>query len=288
MQQVTRNDPAPSRLKYRLQRMMLTPVYRLMLRIGLPLAITLGGATLWLNVPENRDSVALMWSDLKAQVQERPEFMVKLMAVDGASDEVAAAVRETLAIGFPVSSFVLDLDAMREKVAALPAVKTARLRVRQGGVLQVEIVERLPVVLWRTDDGLRLIDEEGVAIGSAEGRTAHPDLPLISGAGADRAVEEALALVEAARPIRSRLRGLSRRGARRWDVVLDRGQRIMLPETGAVRALERAIAMDEAVDMLARDLEAVDLRLPQRPTLRMTDHALEELWRIKAIEAGDI
>jgi cell division protein FtsQ len=77
-------------------------------------------------------------------------------------------------------------------------------------------------------------------------------------------------------------------GARRWDVVLDRGQRILLPETGAVRALERAIAMDQAVDMLSRDLLAVDLRLPQRPTVRISEQAVQEFWRIKEIEAGGV
>jgi cell division protein FtsQ len=76
-------------------------------------------------------------------------------------------------------------------------------------------------------------------------------------------------------------------GERRWDVVLDRGQRILLPETDSVQALERVIAMDQAVDMLERDLVAVDLRLPNRPTLRMTDGAVQELIRIRAIEAGE-
>ena len=50
---------------------------------------------------------------------------------------------------------------------------------------------------------------------------------------------------------------------------------------------EMRIAMDQAVDMLERDLVAVDLRLPLRPTLRMTDGAVRELLRIRAIEAGE-
>ena len=54
-----------------------------------------------------------------------------------------------------------------------------------------------------------------------------------------------------------------------------------------MQALERVIAMDQAVDMLERDLVAVDLRLPNRPTLRMTDGAVQELIRIRAIEAGE-
>ncbi|SLN50819.1 Cell division protein FtsQ [Roseivivax jejudonensis] len=286
MQQVTRIDPAPSRLRYRMQRMMLTPAYRLMLRVGLPLALTFGGAAFWLSQPETIERITLAWSDARAMIEERPEFMVKLMAVDGASDEVAEEVRARLAVDFPVSSFDLDLEAMRDTVAELAAVKSVRLHIRQGGVLEVDVEERVPAVLWRTAQGLWLVDPEGVVVGPAETRSAHPDLPVMVGDGADLAVAELSALHVAAAPLRGRLRGFVRKGARRWDVVLDRGQRIMLPEAGAVRALERAIAMDDAVDLLARDLVAVDLRLPRRPTLRMTDHALEELWRIKAIEAG--
>ena len=43
-------------------------------------------------------------------------------------------------------------------------------------------------------------------------------------------------------------------GERRWDVVLDRDQRILLPETGPVPALERVIALDKAEHLLDRDI----------------------------------
>ena len=42
------------------------------------------------------------------------------------------------------------------------------------------------------------------------------------------------------------LRGLVRVGDRRWDLVLDRNQKIMLPEQNAPAALERLIALDKA------------------------------------------
>lgn len=43
----------------------------------------------------------------------------------------------------------------------------------------------------------------------------------------------------------------------------------MLPEDGAVIALEAAIALDRAQDMLGRDVTTVDLRDPSRPVLRL-------------------
>ncbi|MGB8622418.1 MAG: cell division protein FtsQ/DivIB, partial [Paracoccaceae bacterium] len=99
-------------------------------------------------------------------------------------------------------------------------------------------------------------------------------------------VGEAMELLEAARPLAPRLRGLVRMGDRRWDVVLDRDQRILLPETDAVQALERVIALNQAEDMLERDLLVVDMRNAERPTLRMTPGAVEDMRRIKTLEAG--
>ncbi len=286
-QMTARPDPAPSRLKYRMERLMLTPLFRLLLRFGVPCLLTFGIASWWLSVDENRMKIIDTYADLRSQVESRPEFMVNMMAVDGASDLVADGIRQMLPLDFPISSFDLDLEAMRATVVSLDPVKAARLYVRQGNVLQVDVVERIPVVLWRNEQGLQLLDDEGYLVGPAFVRADWPELPLIVGEGADAYVTEALDLIAAAEPLSARFRGLVRMGERRWDVVLDREQRILLPETDAVQALERVIAMDQADDMLERDLMAVDLRLPQRPTLRMTDGAVQELQRIRAIEAGE-
>lgn len=286
-QMTARPDPAPSRLKYRMERLMLTPLFRLLLRFGLPCLLTFGIASWWLSFDDNRMKIIDTYADLRSQVESRPEFMVNMMVVDGASDIVADGIRQILPLDFPISSFDLDLEAMREVVIALDPVKSARLYVRQGNVLQVDVVERVPVVLWRNEQGLQLLDNEGVLVGPAFLRADWPELPLIVGDGANKNVTEALDLVAAAEPLSARLRGLVRMGERRWDVVLDRDQRILLPETDAVQALERVIAMDQAVDMLERDLLAVDLRLPSRPTLRMADGAMQELLRIRAIESGE-
>jgi cell division protein FtsQ len=316
--QMARLDPGASRLKYRIERLMLTPFFRFSLRVLLPLALCFGAGAAWFSVEENREDFNLMISEVRATVENRPEFQVRMMVVDGADEALIDMIRAELPIDFPISSFDMDLDRLQRRVVALDEVKSAELRVRQGGVLQVDVVQRQPVVLWRTSAGVDLLDEGGIFVAQAEHRADFADLPVIAGdilrpeaaaalkkPAADRteaeaklaeaaqarlalAVEEALRMDALTGPIRDRLRGFERIGARRWDVVLDRGQRIMLPEQGAERVLEQVIAMavTEGVDLLARDLVAVDLRLPRRPTIRMTDAATQEMRRIKAIEAG--
>ncbi|MCW1404358.1 cell division protein FtsQ [Novosphingobium sp. MW5] len=118
-------------------------------------------------------------------------------------------------------------------------------------------------------------------------RAARADLPLIAGDGAPEAIAEARALLASAAPILPRIRGLVRVGNRRWDVVLDRNQRIQLPATGAVPALELVVAMTEgAQQLLSRDVTVVDMRNPDRPTLRLTQDAMAELTRNRTLARG--
>jgi cell division protein FtsQ len=264
--------------------MMLTPHLRVMIRTGLPTLAVLGAITLYFANDANRAAIVDAVTELRDQFEDRPEFRVSLTSVEGASTDLADAVRARLGIKLPQSSFDLDLDAARQRIEALDAVKQAELRVRSGGVLQVVITERVPVAVWRTEDGLTLLDDGGHRVAGLSARTDRPDLPLIAGVGADAATPEALDLIAAAGPLGPRVRGLVRMGERRWDIVLDRDQRILLPAKDPIRALERLLALDHVQDIMNRDILAIDLRNDHRPILRLTPYALGEVRRAQGIE----
>lgn len=276
-------DPAPSRWAWRMQRLMLTPTFLLMLRAGVPLVLTFGVATWWLLDDANRQAIHNTVAEARASFETRPEFMVHLMAIDGGDDALAEDIREVVPLDFPVSSFDLNLKDIRNTVAGLAPVKSVGVRVRPGGILQVDVTPRTPVAIWRSRDGLTLVDITGAHLGKLGKRMDRPDLMVIAGEGAEPDVKEALDLYRAAAPLGGRLRGIVRLGERRWDVVLDRKQRILLPEHGAVEALERVIALDAAQDVLARDVTRVDLRLGARPTVQMSEQAATLWWEIKKV-----
>lgn len=278
-----RRDPAPSRWSYRLQRLWLTPVFRRLMRVGLPAFTLAFGVGLYLADEGRRAALTDSFASLRDEVKNRPEFMVTLLSVEGASPPLAEMVRGALALPLPLSSLDLDLAAAHDRVIALPAVSAVSIRVETGGVLQVRVEEREPALVWRAPEGLMLLDDRGNRIAGIDNRAVRADLPLVAGAGADLAAAEALDLILAAGPLLPRLRGLVRMGERRWDLVLDRDQRILLPEAGALRALERLIALDQAQGLLARDVTAVDLRLPERPVLRLAPYALAEMRRLRGI-----
>ncbi len=281
--QTTRRDPAPSRVSYRLHRLWLTPFFRVALRVGLPAFALAFGGGLYLSSPDRRADIGSIYVDLREHVKNRPEFLVTLLSVDGASPELAQVVRETLSLPLPQSSLDIDLEAARASLAALDPISDVQMRVQPGGILQVLVTEREPAIVWRMPQGVFLLDEEGTRVAQIESRLLREDLPLIAGEGAEKAVPEALAILASAGPILPRVRGLVRMGARRWDIVLDRDQRILLPVDQPIRALERLLALDQAAELLERDVLAVDLRLQDRPTLRLAPFALAELRRMRGI-----
>ncbi len=273
----TMKDPAPSRLEYRMKRLMLRPSMRPFRRFGMPVIALATLVSLWAVDEGRRESAVAFLSELRNEVGERPELIVRMMIVEGASPELAASIRKSLSIEFPVSPFNLRLADLTEKVQALDAVAHASLQVRSRGVLVVEVDERVPVAVWRSDDSVVLLDKTGYRVATVPSRVSRPDLPLVAGLGADAAIPEVLQLYYIARPIRDRLRGFIRVGERRWDVVLDRGQSIKLPETQAVTALKKVVELDVAQDLLERDISVVDFRNSQRPVLRLGQTAIGTL-----------
>lgn len=283
---IPRTDPAPSRMSYRLQRLMLTPLYRRLIRFGLPMLVVTAAIGGYLSSEARRTALIEQVAEIRHQIETRPEFMVNLLSVEGASTSVQEDIREIFPYDLPASSFDLVLDDIRVMIEELPAVARAEVRIRQGGVLVAEITERVPVALWKTRDALNVIDIEGQVIGVVKARADRADLPVVAGDGAPEQVAEAIEILRAAIPLGMDLRGLVRMGERRWDLVLADGKRILLPENGAVRALERVIVLHGAQDMLGRDLASVDMRIAARPTIRLNENAMEDWWTITQMSLG--
>ena len=282
-----KRDPAPSLLRYRLGRLWLTPGFRRALRIG-PVALILIMGITWLATDRSaRQAIHGLVTDIRDSIVNRDEFRVANLQVRGASPDVQSAVAAIAADRLPSSSLDLDVARLRDTLENLPAVARASVRIGQGGLLQIDITERQPVLVWRYGGALHVIDQDGAKLGTLEHRADRPDLPLVLGHGADAHVEEALDLLIAAAPVADRVRGLQRMANRRWTLILDRDQSILLPVNKPRAALRRVMGLHQADDILNRDISVVDMRNGKRPVLRLGDVARSELARLRAMENGD-
>jgi cell division protein FtsQ len=199
-------------------------------------------------------------------------FRVETVAVTGQrelSDQqifAAAGVTNTSSLLF------LDAEAAREGLEKLPLVKSAQVRKLFPSTLSVTIEERKPYALWQRDGSVSLIAEDGTVIDNAVDQR-FVDLPLVVGEGAAGRAQEIISALAATPELSGRVKGATLVSQRRWNLTLDNGVVIKLPEEDFGPALKNLAGLERSAKVLEKDILAVDMRMPDRATFRLSEQA---------------
>lgn len=164
----------------------------------------------------------------------------------------------------------LNVERAREEISQLPWVETAEVRKIYPGTVLVSLEERKAQAIWQNEDTLSLIDADGEAIVPyRSGRYAQ--LPLVVGEGAEKRVKDFIADVSAYPELAAKVRAYIRVADRRWDLLLDNGLKVMLPEFETEKALAQIQKLDREEHLLSRDIVSVDMRLNDRVTVLLSE-----------------
>lgn len=165
---------------------------------------------------------------------------------------------------------LVDVSAIRERLLDFGWVKDARVSRRYPDTLVVDIVERSPAALWQDGNRLSLIDAEGHVLDKVA-VTRMPDLPLLVGAGANGHARGLDALLGKVPTIKAQLVSANWVGQRRWDLAVQTGETIALPEgqAAAATALAKFAEKDKSAGLLGRGIKRFDLRKAGQMTVRL-------------------
>jgi cell division protein FtsQ len=206
-------------------------------------------------------------------VTARLGFAVDQVRVSGNKETSEIDILERLDLDGWTSLVGFDAEAARERIAALPWVKVASVRKIYPDELEVRIEEREPFAIWQHGSQLAVVERNGNVIAPFDGRR-HAMLPLVIGYGAPQGAD----FVEKIRrypELASRVKGFIRVAERRWDLRLENGMTVRLPETGEDEAIAEVLRLDREDGLLSRDIASVDLRLDDRLVIRLTPEAME-------------
>jgi len=173
----------------------------------------------------------------------------------------------------------IDTAAVEERIEELGWVKRARVTRILPDALTVSVVERRPMALWQRGRGFVLVDDTGAVL-PEEDMSAYAHLSVIVGDEAPRKAARLLDALSGHDVLADRLRAAVLVGNRRWDLHLDGGIVVRLPEgdiAEPLRILDHAQTNQRLFD---REIVAVDLRLRDRLVIRETGRAAE--FRISA------
>jgi cell division protein FtsQ len=200
----------------------------------------------------------------------RAGFTVKRVEVVGIRNMESAPVYRIALDQRSMAMPLLHVEGVRQRLLRYGWVKDARVSRRLPDTLVIDIVERQPAALWQDRAQLALIDSDGVVIDRVP-VTDMPDLPLLVGQGANLHSRELNRLLEVAPTIKPQLVSATWVGGRRWDLKLQTGETIALPEgeDSAKAALGKFAELDKATGLLGRGLVRFDLRLPGKMIVRL-------------------
>lgn len=200
----------------------------------------------------------------------RAGFTVKRVDVVGIRNMESAPVYRIALDQKSRAMPLVDADAIRERLLRFGWVKDARVSRRLPDTLVIDIVEREPAALWQDEGRLALIDADGRVIDRVS-VTQMPDLPLLIGPAANRHERQLNRLLGVAPTLKPQLVSATWVGGRRWDLKLQTGETIALPEgeEEARTALAKFADLDKSTGLLGRGLVRLDLRLPGKMIVRL-------------------
>lgn len=189
------------------------------------------------------------------------------------------------------SLLFLDAAAVRDKLKANPWIADANVLKLYPDRLQIDITERSAFALWQQDGRLAVIADDGAVLESYVSRRFMM-LPLVVGKGADSRARDFVALLDRYPQVRSVTKAAILVGERRWNLRLKDGLDIRLPENDVGNALATLSKLDNDDRLFSRDIVAIDMRLPDRLTVRLSEDAAkarDELFKDKKTKkkAGD-
>lgn len=194
------------------------------------------------------------------------------ITISGLSQMREAEVLAAAGLDAKLSLVFLDVNDVRERLERVPMVKSATVRKLYPNELVIGLTEREPDAIWQLKGELFVIAADGTVIDLMQD-ARYVGLPFVVGEQANIRSKDYIALLEAAGPLKSRIRAGTLVAGRRWNLKMDNGLDVSLPEIGAADALARLVKLEREQKILEKDVLAIDLRMADRVVVRLTEEA---------------
>jgi cell division protein FtsQ len=196
------------------------------------------------------------------------------ISLTGAKEVSREEILTTAGVTGRASLLFLDADAARTRLMANPWIGDAAVLKLYPDRLQITVTERQAFAIWQKDGRVSVVAADGTVLEPFVERR-YVGLPLVVGDGAQRQAKDFLTLIDRYPDIRAMVRASILVAQRRWNLRLANGIDVRLPEADVATALDRLVALDRDKKLLSRDITLVDLRLPDRVTVRLSDAAAQ-------------
>ena len=190
-------------------------------------------------------------------------FVVRRVYLSGHKQVKAEDVQALAAAYYGQPLLAVSLSNLSQEVEQIGWIKKANVYRKLPDTIHVDLEERVPFAIWQYQGIVHLIDKDGAIITQGD-LASYWNLPIIVGKEANLEARDVFALLGSEKVLQGRVSAIIKVGLRRWDVRMDNGIEIKLPEERPDKAWHMLAKLQEEKQLLDRDISMVDMRVPDR------------------------
>jgi cell division protein FtsQ len=220
------------------------------------------------------DKVFDFLRDVRDMAANTAGFNIAAVALSGQHHLNREEILATAGVTGRASLLFFDVADARARLKTNPWIAEATVQKLLPDRLVISITERAPFARWQKEGRIGVIADDGTVL---EPYVAAPymKLPLVVGTGAELRAAEFLRLLARFPGLRDNVRAAVLVAERRWNLWLANGVDVRLPEFDLDKALAQLADLDRGGKLSSRDITTIDLRLPDRVTVQLSEAAAQ-------------
>jgi cell division protein FtsQ len=220
------------------------------------------------------DKVIDFFRNVRDAAANAAGFRIATVAIDGERHLSREEILAAAGVNGRASLLFFDVADARARLLTNPWIAEATVQKFLPDRLVISISERVAFALWQKAGRVGVIASDGTVL-EPYVLKRYADLPLVVGIGAESRAREFLAMLDRRAELRANVRASVLVAERRWNLRLKNGVDVRLPEFDVEKALDQLVALERDTMLSNRDITAIDLRLADRITVRLSDGAFQ-------------
>ena len=261
-------DPAPSKLSYKLNRLLYKFWFKtLLMMILLVLCGVLAKNFLYKNIDLSAE-IKFLREESSGLYKDLTELTISRIVVKGAQEPLKEEIIMLIKNAANEEFSALKAKSLQEKIKEIKKVKEAVVKFSTDGSVIINVIERKQVVVFLNNNLYEVLDRNGVVLSVYSEYRGLSNFPLIVGKFGSRNIPDLLTLVNEIGLYGSEVLYYEWVGERRWNVHMKSDIVFKLPESNLNRGVELMRMFLRQTNNYPRPLVSIDLRNLDKPIIK--------------------
>jgi cell division protein FtsQ len=208
-------------------------------------------------------SGAIFWNFDAVSRAKIERFSIKKIDFDGNERVPDVLLLKASGLRYKSNILSVSLEDVKKKLEGISWIKSVIVQRKFPGTIYVRVAERIPIAILQSKYKLYLVDSDGVVLEN-DGIGNFSNLAIVVGEGAEKEAANLLSCLDKFHKIRKQLAFAVRIGKRRWNMKINRGIVVKLPEKGIMQALGILEEISDNNGFFNDDILVLDLRMLDR------------------------